>query len=148
MKVRIVKCSGNAYWYKDSVGATFRVSPQTNNVSYFVEGCTGKLIDIEDAEIVAEYQAKTIPEFPLPDVHHPQPGLDYKLDWLAGYSAETVRTYSNQLITIIKDLQQEIAQHKTLVQAVEQQTIKVAALLRHHERSTVDGDAIVSSTTD
>jgi len=145
MKVRIVKCSGNAYWYKDSVGATFRVSPQTNNVSYFVEGCTGKLIDIEDAEIVAEYQAKTIPEFPLPDgALFIGSGAQAPL---SGYSTATVRAYSDQLIVIIKELRQELAQHKTLVQAVEQQTSKVAALLRHYERSTVDGYAINSSTT-
>jgi len=79
-----------------------------------------------------------LPEFPKPD------GNFFMEE---GYSTDSVRAYSDKLITIINELQQELDRKTDLTAAVEQQTLRVAALLRHYERSAVDGVAIISSTT-
>lgn len=92
-----------------------------------------------------KYSHDYLPEFPLPDgALFIGRGTQAPL---SGYSKDTVAAYSDQLIAIINELQQELDRKTDLTAAVEQQTLRVAALLRHYERSAVDGYAINSSTT-
>jgi len=74
-----------------------------------------------------------LPEFPKPDVKYPQSGQSYKLDWLDGYSAVAVTDYSDQLIAILNELQQELDSYKNTSKPVEQ----VAALLKQQVKTTM-----------
>jgi hypothetical protein len=55
MKVKIVKCSGRNYWYKDLVGQTFEVQDSAHKHGYeLIYKGVHSFIDVMDAEIVEE----------------------------------------------------------------------------------------------
>lgn len=60
MKIKIIKCTKNTYWYAEKIGGIFQVSNAIiypNNVGKGFEVYVGgkrKFIDVDDAEIVFE----------------------------------------------------------------------------------------------
>ena len=58
MKVKITKCSGNGYWYKDCIGGIFDVEKSHfNNNGYWVvenNNVKGRYVDAVDCEIIQE----------------------------------------------------------------------------------------------